>query len=104
MRMVRRQFLETGMRMAVAASALASLPACGVADPCVDPDTLTTGQLRLRESFHDAARSPHGEAQRCAGCAFFRPRAGDPHGCGECEILQGPVNGRGFCDSWSRPT
>ena len=32
---------------------------------------------------------------------FFAARAGDANGCGTCQILQGPVNGRGHCDSWS---
>lgn len=104
MSMLRRDFLRSGARLAVAACALASLPACGASDPCVDPDALTTGQRSLRDSFHYTSRSPHGDAKRCAGCRFFRARAADAEGCGDCEILQGPVNGRGFCDSWSRPT
>jgi hypothetical protein len=74
---------------------------CRDSDSCVDTDSLSTGEASLRASFHYAARSPYGEAKQCRGCQFFRAKDGDTTGCGECQILQGPVNGQGHCDSWS---
>jgi hypothetical protein len=37
--------------------------------------------------------------QQCAGCEFFS--VADAQSCGECEILNGPVNSRGHCTSWA---
>lgn len=74
---------------------------CGASDACVDPEALSTGQASLRASVRYAARSPVGDEQACVACRFFRSRPEDANGCGDCEILQGPVNPRGRCDSWS---
>jgi hypothetical protein len=105
MTFTRREVLITGAGLALCSgAALVGLTGCGESDPCVDADALTTGQASLRASFHYAARSPHGEAKQCAGCQFFSAQAGDANGCGTCQILQGPVNGRGHCDSWSART
>lgn len=97
----RREVLVGGAGLALAGAALLGSAGCSDADPCVDVDALTTGQTSLRASFHYAARSPHGEVKQCSGCQFFAAQVGDANGCGTCQILQGPVNGRGHCDSWS---
>lgn len=98
----RREVLVAGIGLALGGTAIVASGGCGESDACVDAEALTTGQASLRASFHYAARSPAGEAKQCAGCQFFTPSdAADATGCGTCQILQGPVNGRGACDSWS---
>lgn len=77
---------------------------CAASDPCVDPRALSTSESSLRASFHYVARSPHGDAMRCRSCRFFRAAADDAEGCGDCEILQGPVHGMGHCDSFTERT
>lgn len=75
---------------------------CGAgSDPCATADSLSTSERSLRASFHYSPLSPHGEARRCQGCAFFRAAPGAEAGCGECEILQGLVSAAGHCDSYS---
>ena len=101
MSFTRREILVGGAGLALAGATLFGASGCGESDPCVDADSLSTGQASLRASFHYAGSSPHGEAKTCAGCQFFAAQAGDANGCGTCQILQGPVNGRGHCDSWS---
>ena len=96
----RREWLA---RMALAPLA-AALPVAGCGDAwpsCNDPDSLTTPQRQIRESFEYADRSPHGEAKRCAGCRFFETRG--EGSCGHCPILNGPVSPAGHCNSWSAP-
>lgn len=68
---------------------------------CADPEVLSTSERQLRASLHYTERSPHGDAKRCAGCQFFSAGSGD---CGQCQILNGPVNPGGHCDSWSERT
>ena len=104
MSFTRREILVGGAGLALAGAGLFGTSGCAESDPCVDAASLSTGQASLRASFHYAARSPHGEAKACAGCQFFAAEAGDANGCGTCQILQGPVNGRGHCDSWSART
>lgn len=74
---------------------------CAASDPCVDSGALSTGETSLRASFHYVAHSPRGDAKRCRTCRFFRAAADDADGCGDCEILQGPVHGMGHCDSFT---
>lgn len=98
----RRELVFAGLGLALGGSGLLASTGCSETDACVDADALTTGQASLRASFHYVGRSPDGEARQCAGCQFFSPGdAADAAGCGTCSILQGPVNGRGACDSWS---
>ncbi|MBK7948839.1 MAG: high-potential iron-sulfur protein [Deltaproteobacteria bacterium] len=104
MSFTRREVLVGGVGLALAGAGLVGMSGCGDADPCVDADALTTGQASLRASFHYEARSPHGDEKACSGCQFFAARTEDALGCGSCQILQGPVNGRGHCDSWSART
>jgi hypothetical protein len=65
------------------------------AQACVDADDMDDG---LRKSLHYTEASP--EAQKvCAGCSFFSAAGGG--GCGHCQIMNGPANVHGHCDSWS---
>lgn len=101
MRWTRRDALIAGAGFALGGASLVPVPGCSGSDPCAAADSLSTSQASLRTSFHYAPRSPHGEAKQCSQCQFFTIRVGDAQGCGDCEILQGPVNGRGHCESWT---
>ena len=63
---------------------------------CADPKTLDSGAAALRTSMNYAETSPD-PAKTCSLCAFFVGGAGS---CGQCQILSGPANGKGHCDSW----
>lgn len=65
---------------------------------CSDPDKLTAGEASLRGSLHYTESSPDSQ-KNCSACGFYA--AGAPSGCGECQMLKGPVNANGRCDSWS---
>lgn len=71
---------------------------------CYDPDLLSTPEKSLRTSLAFTDVSPFdgkdgGELKRCGGCQFFRAAAEE--GCGECQILGGPVSAASVCNSWS---
>ena len=51
----------------------------------------------MRAELHYVEASPD-PGKQCAGCAFFSNLQGS---CGTCQILNGPVNPNGHCDSWS---
>jgi hypothetical protein len=95
----RRRLLVQSGKLALIAAPLGL--GLGCRDSCVDPDYLSTSDVRLRASLDFTERSPHGSQKECAGCEFFRAVSGDADGCGTCQIIQGPVNPRGYCDSWS---
>jgi len=97
----RRRLLVQSGKLALVAMPFGS--GFGCRDSCVDPDYLSTSDVRLRASLDFTERSPHGSEKECAGCEFFRAVVGDADGCGTCQIVQGPVNPRGYCDSWSPP-
>lgn len=63
---------------------------------CADPAKLDDGQKSLRDSLNYVEQSPD-PSKICNGCSFFQP-AGD--GCGTCQMLSGPANANGHCDSW----
>lgn len=95
--MTRRQLLRCGSLLPVAALPL--LQGCGGgAGRCVDPDMLSRGEQQMRKTREYTANSASAQ-ENCASCQFFRrDKAGE---CGDCEILDGPVNARGYCNSWA---
>jgi hypothetical protein len=66
------------------------------AGSCVQPDSES-----LRASLNYVTTAADASAA-CAHCAYF---AADPAGagCGACQILSGPVDATGHCDSFSPP-
>jgi hypothetical protein len=107
----RRAFLNRSWQLPVAGAAVWTLAACGskssspgsaaapAAKACADPAKLTDAEKAQRESFHYVEQSPDA-AKTCSGCAFFTaPESGS--GCGQCQVLLGPANPLGHCDSWS---
>ena len=93
----RRQLLRYGSLLPVVALPL--LPGCGGgAQQCVDPDMLSRGEQQMRKT-REYIESSASAQDNCASCQFFRA---DGEGeCGHCEILDGPVAARGYCNSWA---
>lgn len=91
-RLTRRQLLLRAAPLWAAGIAL-SRPARAAGD-CVQPDSES---LRASLNYAGTAADPSGA---CAQCAFFTAdAAGGP--CGACQILGGPVDATGHCDSFS---
>jgi hypothetical protein len=90
----RRQFLFRTAPLGIAGIAFAR--PSRAADACVQPDSES-----LRASLNYTSASAN-SAAACAHCAFF---AADSAGgaCGACQILGGPVDAAGHCDSFSPP-
>jgi hypothetical protein len=63
------------------------------AESCVE-----SASESLRGSLHYQATSSDPQ-KPCSKCGFFT--SGDAKGCGDCQILSGPVDAGGHCDSWS---
>lgn len=88
----RRRLLFSAVPAGIAGMALGRL-AHG-AEACVSPESES-----LRASLNYTGTAPVPEAA-CAHCAFFTAdAAGGP--CGACQILGGPVDATGHCDSFS---
>jgi len=66
---------------------------------CIDPALLSRGEEQMRKT-REYVEASSLKDQHCANCQFFS--AADAHGCGHCEILDGAVNGQGYCTSWAR--
>jgi hypothetical protein len=83
--------LQFAASFAIAPVALQAAPA---AEACVDPASES-----LRSSLHYSNPSAK-SAETCSGCAFFSAGAAKS-ACGNCQILSGPVDAGGRCDSWA---
>jgi len=90
----RRTFLFRTASLGIAGFAFARLSRA--ADACVQPESES---LRASLNYASASANP---AAACAHCAFF---TANPAGsaCGGCQILGGPVDATGHCDSFSPP-
>lgn len=79
---------------------LGLLSACSddTANACFDAQYLGAGETQMRKTLEyvDLSAKP---ATRCANCQFLRKP--ERAGCGDCEILDGPVSAAGFCTSWA---
>jgi len=97
----RRQLLAQAAKLALVAVPLGLGLGCRGSASCIDPNLLTTSDASLRASLNFTNQSPIGPEKDCLGCTFFHAVSQDPRDCGRCEIIQGPVNPRGYCVSWS---
>jgi hypothetical protein len=88
-RVLVRRILQVGASLAVAPAALAA-----AAESCVSADSES-----LRTSLHYSNPSPK-PAETCKGCGFFSGDTAKP-ACGNCQIMTGPVDAGGRCDSWA---
>ena len=97
MAITRRKLLRNATAVGVAPLAL--LQGCDLAYiPCYDPEMLGVGEQEMRKTLAYVSVSENDET-RCDTCQFYR--LGDEH-CGECELLDGPVEKSGYCTSWTR--
>ena len=76
---------------------VALAPSTHAAGGCVQPESES---MRASVNYVGTAADP---AAACARCAYF---SADPAGgaCGSCQILSGPVDATGHCDSFSPPS
>jgi hypothetical protein len=91
----RRAFLRNAATLAATAALAPQLiPLARAAESCADP-----ASEELRVSMNYVAKAADA-TQSCATCGFFSPDSAAPS-CGGCEIMSGPVDAAGHCDSWS---
>lgn len=91
----RRRFLRTAATLAASAALAPQLiPLARAADSCTDP---ASEALRVSMNYVSKAADA---AQSCATCGFFAADEAKP-ACGGCQIMSGPVDAAGHCDSWS---
>jgi hypothetical protein len=106
----RRTFLNRSLLVPLAGTTAWALSACGskggatggasaAAAVCADPRKLTAAENAQRQSFHYVEQSTD-QTKTCSGCSFFTPSESGT-GCGQCQVLLGPANPRGHCDSWA---
>lgn len=98
----RRSLLLRGVQLSAASAMPLVLSACSdggqTAALCVTSDSLSQGELSLRDSAQYV--DVHEDVSRvCAGCSFFKP-GGEP-ACGHCDIFNGQVSSNGYCTSWN---
>ena len=69
------------------------------AETCTDLSELTSGQIKIRDTFGYVDRSDDAD-MICRTCEFWKaPAAGVL--CGGCTLMAGPIHPEGFCDSYS---
>lgn len=102
----RRALLGRSLHIPAVGAAVWALSACDQGGPkveaCAGPNNLTFSENSLRQASHYVEQSPD-PAKDCTGCSFFSVGEGDGR-CGKCEIFIGPVNAKGYCDSWAAKT
>ncbi|MSQ87406.1 MAG: hypothetical protein EXR10_11365 [Alphaproteobacteria bacterium] len=98
----RRTVLNRGLQATCLGLAVAALNACDQSEKvaaCAGPNNLTFSENSLRQASHYVEEAPDPK-KNCLGCGFFTAaEGGNP--CGKCEIFLGPVNARGYCDSFA---
>ena len=82
-------------------AALPVLHGCtgGSSVQCADPELISAGEAQMRKTRQYIEISDVTE-KHCSNCQFFDTP--DAEGCGFCEILDGPVNNAGYCNSWAQ--
>lgn len=77
-------------------------PPAAEKDPCGDTTGLTETDLNIRKNFQYVAKSTD-PSKVCDNCQFWKaPEAGAF--CGGCQIIQGPMNPKGYCNQWLQKT
>ena len=95
----RRAMLRRGVQLAMITSSPALIHGCSKGTlECTDLAGLAQAdkQLRAAQNYKDV--SPFGDERNCVNCEFFRSAGADQ--CGTCTVVKGPINPRGYCDSW----
>lgn len=91
----RRIFL--GLAAAAPFAAISAGRALAADAACYNPEALPSAQKSLRTSleFVEVTADPK---KHCSLCAFYTETA---PGCGNCQLLSGPVTANSFCSSWA---
>jgi hypothetical protein len=98
-RVTRRVFLAHGLAASGIAFLAPTLLACGGEElSCSDLTGLDDTQKTTRQTLQYVEASPHGEAKMCANCRFYTAAQ---RGCGSCQLVAGPINPKGYCNSWA---
>jgi hypothetical protein len=71
----------------------------GGGNKCEDTSSLTPAELQMRQTLQYTASSPHAD-KRCENCQPFTAGP-DPQSCGSCVIVKGPIDPKGYCNSWA---
>jgi hypothetical protein len=67
-------------------------------DPCADLSKLTAEEKQTREDFEYVSKSPFPD-KLCDNCELWlNPEEGKF--CGGCEIMEGPIHPKGYCNAW----
>lgn len=67
-------------------------------DPCTDTSSLSPDDLQTRKTFQYLGSSPNKD-KFCSICNFYIKPQDDAH-CGTCQIVKGPINPGGYCNSF----
>jgi hypothetical protein len=98
--LARRTLLRSTVHLAVLSSVPVLLQGCKEAEfTCDDISGLSKEDAQLRATLEYRDRSPYDEAKNCSKCAFFV--AGGKDQCGQCTVVKGPIDPRGYCNSWA---
>lgn len=99
-RISRREVMKRTLAvLPIAAGSTYLLSACGgdKALDCTDVSTLTDAERTARTNLAYTDSSPHGEQKHCLNCRFYQ---GTAEACGTCQLVKGPINPKGYCNSW----
>jgi len=99
----RRSFLGKSLAIIAAGGALA---ACGKKESsgpkalaCTDTAGLADSDVQMRTTlgYVDATTQP---GKECVGCQLYKAAPAEGQ-CGGCNVLKGPINPKGYCNSWT---
>lgn len=107
--MNRRNFLTTSSKLGAAVMfGIFSFTGCNkknndkdtkTKDPCNDLSGLSKEDIALRESYKYVDKTPFPD-KNCKNCEFWiEPEEGKQ--CGTCDLFEGPIHAKGYCDGWS---
>lgn len=123
-RVSRRRFLHSLGLVGMAGASGSVLAACGDSEdsqkgsgtpgtessgssaasgPCSDLSSLSSKEKEKRkqlvESLQYVEKSPQ-EKKTCSNCQLYT-KSEYAEGCGGCSLFPGPVNAKGYCNSWA---
>ena len=99
----RRDLLRKTVAASVAGFGLMAVGCGGESElRCTDTAGLTPAEQATRSSLGYVDNSPHGAQKDCANCQLFEAAAEGQ--CGGCTLLAGPINPKGYCNSWVAKT
>lgn len=66
---------------------------------CTDVSSLTAAEKQARTALKYLDKSPHAD-KNCTNCQLFKPGAAGA--CAACTVIKGPINPKGYCNSWAK--